>query len=381
MKLILITDKNFQGEIAQSQGIKNAIEKKEGRSFETITIECSELSSFLKEIQPEESLIIASGLTGLEATNFLKKHFGPQRIKVVWSGHLFFDKFKDKDIKYFPDIIALPKSVITKEIEEFLRKKTLLVKTQGVPHTLTDKTVIQDVQNFKGKLPDTTGKRVIAIMLSGDAPLPDGKTIRFFTKESAEETYDLIIAHENKKQPIDQDTLFLVTNAPRTGLYDISTSKPKEPSPHRTGKVDEISQAFIDQLKKHNVNFIFYDYQFPTNAENPSAYKPMIQKVCDSKGIFYIPSASTSMVIEASYISRKGGNVTIYRSNTSENDDHVSHLMDAYHYGGIGILEKDGTFLPPKPIELNNELASDQIASFCSFSPEEQFILIRQTKE
>ncbi len=88
----------------------------------------------------------------------------------------------------------------------------------------------------------------------------------------------------------------IVTNGPRTGQYNYISHKELTPNPHRTSEIDEVSKAFLDQLRELKIplsQILFHNFNFQTL---PSAYKPMLSWIATHQGTLYVPAESTSMV-------------------------------------------------------------------------------------
>lgn len=352
MKIIKLTNKEFTGDNNQSQGILLALLARK-IEMEHSAIEETELS--IDTLTPD-AIVLAAGDHGLEQTIRIKERFPD--VRVVWSGHQFFEILNHMAV--WPDVVALPKTAVTVEQAAYIRMHTHLELTQGVAHCVNDETVAADFSQFKGELPrDYT--TCIGIVLAGDAPTAAGK-MRCFTPEDAREQAKRIVSHIKSNGLWHEHTAVMVTNGPRTGKHNPVTGELLVPDPHRTHALDASSAAFLAELSAQlpGVKIHFYDFQFDALKEGPSAYKPMMHLVVNSRqGIWYVPSESTSMVTESSYLAEKGVQIMVYHPG-SENDSHLRHALD---YIRLGIVADIAPILPTSALmPVNEQTAASQIA-------------------
>lgn len=366
--VIALHDDTHVGDKNQALGVQAALAellKNKGQQVQCETLlESDYAPQEEKESKHEKTIVIASGDHGLEKIDQLKAN--NPNLFTVWSGHHLFNEFTH--LKHWPNLIGLPQSVINEPFEKLA--KGPVVALSGVPHTVTEQTVAEKAKTFSHKLPKITDEpSIVAIMLAGDAPDENGK-LHFFTTEDAKKQANLILNQLKEQKQLNKDTLFLVTNGPRTGKHDQQTGEELDPTPHRTGETDLISQAFIDALQqglnalgldKEQVHF--YDFQFADlKKDGGSAYNPMLHLVAQHKGIFFFPSESTSMITESEYVVRHGGQVIVYRPS-SECPAHEKHLMSCFEFGLVQILENDGTLnTPSTPISKASLSAAETLA-------------------
>lgn len=355
--IMIIHDGEAVGDKNQSIGIATALLdfktdkwEIECREYSTKTYSLEELSKQIDALMSEESMpvLISAGLSGLHILHNLKRIFPD--VKSIWSGHQVFKEVETLfSFSPTPDLMAFP---IHQEahIPDFLRKKTLLKLTDGVPHNVSERTIKSDQEMFlmrNGALPEFLAPSVV-IILPGDAPDESG-IMKVFTPEDACLLAEKIYANYS-------DFIFVVTNGPRTGKY-------LDPlHAHRDGEVDKVTQAFLDKLSELSSRApILYDFQF---SRLPSAYKPLLHAVKTSKGTQLLcPGESTSMVTETlGYLPRQ--QVVIMEIPEVMNEAHKGHLSEVEKMGGVRVLKVSGKIeVGAEPrTEFSGETAAMQIA-------------------
>lgn len=329
MKIYLLTNLGFSGDNNQLKGIKLAIQstlKNQQCEFKEI-----EEDEFDINLLVNGDFVFVSGSHGLLLTEAIKRH-DPNH-QVLWSGHQYFSELSS--IQHLPDIIALPETALSESQKTELMEKTKLIITSSVAHCVNNKTVEEEYARFKGKLPDNFKfRKQVGIILAGDAPEPNGK-MKYFTEDDAKQQASHIAKYLVNHGYDKEDTAIMITNGPRTGKYVPDTGGVRSPDPHHCGHIDLVSRAFIEKFREmiaHSQIF-FYDFQFDDLKNGPSAYKPMMKQVADSKdGLWVVPSESISMVTESSFLLEKRKIVVIYHPS-SENSVHLAHAANIVSCG------------------------------------------------
>lgn len=364
-RITILYNDDFLGDKNQSRGVSKSLSnllRKKGQEVENEETKESEFQ--FEKTQKEKQIIITSGVHGFLKATEIKEI--DEKSYIIWTGH---QHFKELDtITHFPDIIALPKDTLSAEQETRFNKHCTFIRMHGVPHTVDEETVKDKAEKFTGEIPDLRNKLVVGIMLAGDAPDELGDP-KFFTQEDAINKAHAIVANLSQQKKLHEDTLFLITNGPRTGKYDHAATTELNPNPHRAGAVDAVSSTFISGLKKQltekgldESQVYFYDFQFADLKNGPSAYLPIMNAVCEHSGIFYFPSESTSMVTESEYVTSHGGEVIVYRP-LSENKNHESHLNDCFSQGLIDVLLPDGSLKESAERQIQGSSASEAVAN------------------
>lgn len=359
MKVYLLTKSDskssFLGDNNQVLGIKLAIQSSfKEKQYEFQQIEESEFDS---KVLTKEDCVFVAGDHGLLMAKQIKKDKPENR--VIWSGHQYLDELDT--IETLPDIVALPKTALSKNQKAKLRKNTLLITTSGVAHCVNDTDINEDHSKFKGQLPDPQlFPKQVGIIIAGDAPLPNGSP-KYFTKNDAKKQAEDIANYLIANGYDQKDTAIMLTNSRRTGEIDPDTGLVRDPHPHRCGQVDSISKEFnetVNRMIRHSQVF-FYDFQFEELKNGPSAYKPMIKQVTNNQlGLWLVSSESTSMVTESNHLYNKGVPVVIYHPS-SENSAHLAHVSDLLKQGLVLELSKSKLV---KPCRTQIIPAANQIA-------------------
>lgn len=220
---------------------------------------------------------------------------------MVFSSHQYLPG--TAQLEHLPDVMAYPKTAVTADAA-LLSERTTLVLGEGVPHNVNDTTIAADTVAYQQKgnpaIP-TIDKNTVAIILPGDAPdAQAGGQQKRFTPEHAVALADRLIDRELDKRQGSAPIHFVVTNGPRTGKHDASGGV-IEPQPHRTGKMDSVTAAFVDRVAQHKAcQVTVLDFQF---GQLPSAYKPLLGAFRDAgqnRGTFYVAGESVSMMHEVS---------------------------------------------------------------------------------
>lgn len=360
MKIYLLTNPDFVGDNNQLIGIQLAIQanlKDQPCEFEHI-----HEADFNVDLLKDNDFVFVSGSHGLLFAEAIKRHDANHQ--VLWSGHQYFSELNT--IQYLPDIVALPETALSESQKIQLQEKTTLIITAGVAHGVNDNTVLQDHAKFKQQLPnDAQFPKQVGIILAGDAPEPNGQ-MKYFTEEDARKQADHIAEYLVSHGYDQLDTAIMITNGPRTGKHASDTGSIRSPDPHRSGQIDPVSNAFIEKFRETMVHsqLFFYDFQFDELKNGPSAYKPMIKQVATSQsGLWFVPSESTSMVTESSFLSEKGKPVILYHPS-SQNSTHLTHAVHTVACGlALDIDNKESFELP----QAATKSAATQISDvFCA---------------
>lgn len=236
-----------------------------------------------------------------------------------------------------PDIVAATPASIPSERATRLSERTHVVVATGVSHNVTDSTIAGDIAKRAEKnlprvsMPD---ENTIGVVLGGD----DDKQgpVRRFTEQDAQALARHHLSLELKDRA---KVSFLVTNGPRTGLYDSDGNK-RNPDPHRIGELDSVTRSYVDELRTNpNVTVELHDFQF---SQLPSAYKPIIGafKAVASAGRLHVDGASFSMLTETS---DHLNNVTGDRLSMMS-DVQISEMQSRFKDGSIDKMNLDGSF-------------------------------------
>jgi hypothetical protein len=362
MKIYLLTNPDFVGDNNQLIGVQLAIQanlKDQQCEFQHI-----KEADFDIHLLVNGDFVFVSGSHGLLLAEAIKQH-NPSH-QVLWSGHQYFSELSS--MQHLPDIVALPETALSESQKTELMEKTKLIITAGVAHCVNDKTVEKDHAIFKEQLPPHSQfHKQVGIVLAGDAPEPDGQ-MKYFTENDARKQASHIATYLITHGYNQADTAIMITNGPRTGKYVPDTGIVRSPDPHRSGQIDPVSRAFIETLRELTTHsqIFFYDFQFDELKKGPSAYKPMIKQVADSQsGLWFVPSESTSMVTESSFLLEKRKCVVLYHPS-SENSAHLDHATYIVNHGfasDIYNCHEESFKLPQTP----TKLAATQISeAFCT---------------
>ncbi|MCX7123073.1 MAG: ELM1/GtrOC1 family putative glycosyltransferase [Gammaproteobacteria bacterium] len=353
--LIIIHSGENVGDKNQSLGIATALATEQSSGVVTRE-ECSAKDQSIDALnakiaavlhEGKQLILISAGSSGLSVLHALKQAFPD--VKSIWSGHQVFAEVGLFESAAAPDVMAFPKHQQS-YIPEYLKAKTQLVLTDGVPHNLSASTIEADRAAFMSKrrtLPEFM-KKTAVVILPGDAPDMRGME-KIFTPENA-------LALAERVHRLYPEYAFAVTNSPRTGKY-------LDPiNAHRAGGIDPVTEAFVKRLAElSGCTPALYDFQF---ASLPSAYKPLLYAVKTSAGsILLCPGESTSMVTETlGYLPRE--KVVIMEVPEVMSEAHHEHLTEVSRMGGVQILESAGTVGQSTAIvtEPSTELAASQIA-------------------
>ncbi len=291
-------------------------------------------------------VLVSAGSSGLIVLHALKQCY--PSVKSLWSGHQVFKEIDLFEHALMPDLMAFPKHQ-EPYIPEFLKAKTRLVLTDGVPHNVSDSTIASDLKlcEERGIPLPMLAKKTAVIILPGDAPDVTGVD-KLFTGKHAVLLADRIHACYS-------DYHFAVTNGPRTGKH-------LDPLAHRTGLVDSVTQAFSDRLAELSGRKpAIYDFQF---SSLPSAYKPLLHAVkTGDDHILLCPGESTSMVTETlGYLPRE--KVVILEVPEVMNEAHYGHMLEMIKMENVRTLNPSGLVCvtSTKSSESKGELAATQIA-------------------
>lgn len=331
-RLILLSNPNFAGDNNQLQGISLSV----ASEMEKLII--SEAEFDVSILQAQDVIIIV----GSHGLNFIRdiKTAQPKSL-LIWVGHQWFAEFGELSI--WPDVIAIPKSAYRDEIGEGIPDDTMLILTDGVAHCVNDETVMAEAMKFQPTLPSYEQfTNCVGVIIAGDAPTPAG-LMKCFCPEEARSQAQFIAAHIKANGLGQERTAILILNGPRTGKHDPRNGVLISPDPHRTGLVDDSSQAFVDAFNAIFPNQVFfYDFQFGQS----SAYKPVMNRVRQAtQGAWYVPAESSSMVTESTYLSANEIPVFVY-SPSSANETHLALVKEAENSGLIRMC--DAPLVPGK---------------------------------
>lgn len=342
----VLLNEEYKGDDSQAKAVGKSLKAMlEASHSETELVEVLEEELNLGNTEDEKHYVVSAGEHGLVKVNDLKA--AGINALFINSAHMYFDLMSS--LPQLPDVLALPKGVLTEEQRESLNKKTRLVETFGVPHEVNEAalTIAKFDEQTDAFLAQREFTNIVGIMLAGDAP--DGAEMRYFTPDEAKEKAALVYQstkehYQKSDKSLDENTLFVVTNGPRTGKHDYEEKTLLEPNPHKTeDTVDAVSFAFIHALRQlmetdglNPAQLLFQDFKYG----QPSAYHPMLRILIDREGLYFVPSESTSMVTEASYPASQGVTVIAYRPG-SENPSHTAHLEQCYDMGVLAILDSN----------------------------------------
>lgn len=338
--IYVLTNAKYVGDKNQSNGVVDALERKL-KPLEVKRIECDEgtLSENLKEFTAND-VVISAGEHGLQAVKKIKNTLphSSQPITIL-TGHEFFPEFKKLEKGHYPNIVALPNGALEKHEIELLNENSIYLPLIGVPHQVTEENVNKDLRGFNNP-PELSGKFPVGIILGGDAPDHNKETMELFTPADARIRASFIVKDLKSLGYLKDNTVFIITNGPRTGQHDYHTKAELKPNPHKEHKVDEVSTAFLEQLKElkipeQQIQFYNFDYIFP------SAYKPLLHWIASNKSVIYVPAESVSMVTESEYVSRRKGHVIVY-SVCSENLSHTRINQVFFKSGVVDLLDGEG---------------------------------------
>lgn len=171
------------------------------------------------------------------------------------------------------------------------------------------------------------------MILGGDAPDANNR-MKFFTAENARSLARRIAKMEMQDRA---NCHFIVTNGPRTGKF--SDGVEVQPNPHRTGKIDPVTQAFVDEIQTATGDRPdIFDFQF---SQLPSAYQPILQSwnSTPNVGNLHVPGESSSMIAETtSFLDR-----VVVDEVPSMNEVHAKEVAQSFADGAADVLRLDGT--------------------------------------
>ncbi|NRO99517.1 hypothetical protein GWC77_26965 [Paraburkholderia sp. NMBU_R16] len=368
------------GDSDQSAGIADAVRRKLERSeiagaddisserleiastptatkAEQLTAACKARLTKLRNGEYERLVFILSG-SGENLVSALGSMPAENGSITVFSGHqLSNDIERANDL---PSITALPRTSVTPEEINALSRKTTLVLTSGVAHQLSEENIAKAVVEYdqaSGKaLPSPIDSDTVFVILGGDAP--DKESQRYFSESDAQGLARRIATMEFNGR---QACRFIVTNGPRTGKHD-RTGEEYNPNPHRNGKVDRVTQAFVEKLKQvEGADVHLFDFQFGS----PSAYLPLVDafmRAGRNRGRIHVPGESTSMVSQL--IRDLQLPKVVIDENQAMNASHYSDVEHVLEEFGADMLKIDGTLQKGTPMAPGNRgfSAADQIA-------------------
>lgn len=343
-----------QGDVNQVEGVMEALEELSEKKTPSQFIDARHPDIVAKKImedlaQDQKVILIGAGEGGLNA---LKKLNPDLNLIVCLTSHQFLDGYKDLSVLEKVDFIALPFHVSSQDKKRIGRK---LISTVGVAHNRQVTQVEKAYEKWKKDLP--LAGFYLAVILGGDAPLPDG-SIKWFTEEDVEKLAKLItpLAKGNKASVI-------VLNGPRTGKYD--KNQKERLSVHRDGKSDPISQRFLQVLKEQGIPATFFDFQHKSEGkkaqERPyNTFDLVVGAIRAHKGLLVIPGESTSMISEAVDL-LPPDKIMVYR-NGAMNENHDHHIHSEWKAGRVAILDAYKVVLKPETARTSEPSAAKVIA-------------------
>ncbi len=225
------------------------------------------------------------------------------------------------------DFIVLPTHAAREEFKALLKgSRTQLIETVGVAHNRQIEAVKKAYLERRDQLPSSALYQ--GVILGGDAPTPEGE-ILFFTEENARQLARSVAHFKGH---------FLITNGPRTGKYDPET-KTEIKTAHRDGKLDFVTAAFVEELKKSGVlpnRFTVFDFQFGQPSNDMDV---MLGAVRATNGFMFVPGESTSSISES--VDVLPFQHAIVYENTAMNPVHKAHVVSEVKAGRIKLLDNN----------------------------------------
>lgn len=279
-------------------------------------------------------VVIAVGDHGITSVKELEPYIQTlSNLLILWAGHREFPDLIG--IKGLVDIIALPEHVLDLyEVEKrYEGSKANVISTIGVAHNVWPEGLEKALKETDLVIPES--EFYTGVFLGGDVIDDSGKEreIKCFTPEEAVELANIVAGRIDKG-----NTIVLVTNGPRTGMYN----NPEEPNSqaHRGDSVDKTSEAFIGKLEKLGIRTFFQDYVHG----KPSRYELFLALVQKTGGAAYVTGDSTSMVTEIVDSLRRPRTEDVREPNVyvalvgSMTRTHCAHIKSCYRAGLVEIV-------------------------------------------
>ena len=360
-RLLVVLNEGRIGDQNQLNGIVDELSKTQSKwSINYLkNIQTSEIEAAIGQAckNSYKLALLTSGPDGIKVIDNISSKLCPS-VLVVSSAHMLF---KDHiNILGKVNILALPSYSFDNEFEHKAEKVgTKIVKTLGVAHNITLKSIEDEYNRFKDRFSWLKKQDKIAmIVLGGDAPDSDGK-IHYYTSSEAQKTAEYIgnFCKSNNYS-------LLIFNGPRTGQYD-STTGDKNADAHTNDKLDEVTESFMKKIETHLKPDQYKLYNYSKNSASP--YRAGFWVVKNAKtGKCFLPGESTSMISEANDILPSQ---TIIISNGAMNESHLKHaILEAKAAKAIVLDENFQEIKIPvdqaisvKARKTNAELIADQI--------------------
>jgi hypothetical protein len=295
------------------------------RKAETLRQACREAAA-RAQFSPCIVVLVAVGADLLEATASCRR----EGVYAIYCSHqLPAGVLESSEL---PQIIAVPAAVVDEGQAQALRRRTQLVLLSSVPHPVDRAALEAAAAGYAaaGRPPlPPVDEHTAAVLLGGDAPDESGCMRRF----SAQDARNLArrISSFEAGGSVGQ---YLVTNSPRTGCI-AEDGSPRDPDPHRSGAVDDVTQAFVDELARcGGVPVHLFDFQ---HACRPSAYLPILHAFAAAPwaGRIHIGGDSVSTASEATAVYDR----IVIHETPSMNPSHLRQALAV----GAPVLRLDGT--------------------------------------
>ena len=320
LKVYLLSNHNNAGDHNQALGVAKHL------SNQTKDIDTSQVNpetikeQIAQDLKHEKVIVLGAGEGGVKGINELPCN---ANLVIGLISHIFLPNYEDVALLNKINFIALPKHLAKTDKDKVGLK---LLEVTGVPHNRDIKAAEQTFNEWKKELPICS--RYVGVMLGGDAPTPVND-INLFTKQDAEQLAKYIGEHAKGE-------CVLVLNGPRPGKHD--EQKKLIPKAHKDGKLDQITQHFVnlltDRLGSERVKV--FDFQF-NNKPPYNSFDLVIGAINATDGYLFIPGDSTSMVSEA-IDNIKAGHVIIY-ANNAMNEVHAAHVKSELEANRASVLQ------------------------------------------
>lgn len=261
------------------------------------------------------------------------------------------------------DYLALPTHTLSQLVVP-KNSHTKIIETVGVAHNRQVSQIEVAYKENAAKLPQA--KEFLGVVLGGDAPTPEGKTL-LFSEDNARQLARFIAKERENRH-------LVITNGPRTGKFDPKTMLENKTA-HREGVKDPVTLAFLDELAKNSVKpeqYTLFDFQFGQKSDMDM----ILGLLRAHKAELFVPGESTSSISESIDV-MPDHHVTIYE-NTAMNEMHKAHVKREVASARVSLLplEKDGYEYVQRPSE-------DGLAPFTKVSVAEQIAatLVKLGKE
>lgn len=355
VKIYLLSNHDNVGDHNQTLGIRAAFDEisQEENGVEDINTKESDAleikTKVEKDLAREKVIVIGAGEGGIDGVAALTKN---PNLTVCLTSHMVLDRYSDPHLLGKIDFVALPTHVAP-SVKQALGSK--LIETTGVAHNRRLDMAIYN--EWKNELP--AADTYLVVYLGGDAPTPT-KEMKLFTKEDASHLADYTVTKVKEMSAQGAKVGILVLNGPRTGKHDMD--KKEDPTVHRAGKADPITDFFAQKLTENHMTFKTFDFQHDT-LENKkwvspyNAFDLAIGAVKETQGQILIPGESTSVVSEVRSIFPTG-HVIVY-THGAMNEVHMAHVVSE----PLPVLEDYKTLKKPEPQQEEMPSATEVIAT------------------